>query len=119
MNKEIKEILDYFKRSNKNRFGFEQDKLISYEEAQILLDYITNLQEENETLKAKLDIGKTCGFCTYYKYKQRIDKAIEYIETHKVMTQGHYNGREWVYQYFELTCEPNDLLNILKGSVKE
>ena len=50
MKDEIKEILDklleYFKESNINDFGYEKDKLISYEEAQILLDYITNLQEK-------------------------------------------------------------------------
>ena len=46
MKNEIKEILDYLKRSNKNLFGYEQDKIISYEEVQLLLDYITNLQKE-------------------------------------------------------------------------
>lgn len=55
MNNETKEILnkllEYFKESNINDFGYEKDKLISYEEAQILLDYITNLQEEVEDLK--------------------------------------------------------------------
>ena len=47
MKNEIKEILDYLKRSNKNLFGYEQDKIISYEEVQLLLDYITNLQKED------------------------------------------------------------------------
>lgn len=51
MTEEIKEILDYLKRSDKNKFGFEQGKLIDYEETQLLLDYITNLQQENEKLK--------------------------------------------------------------------
>ena len=50
MKEETKEILnkllEYFKESNINDFGYEKDKLISYEEAQILLDYITNLQQE-------------------------------------------------------------------------
>jgi len=40
----IKEILDYFKRSNKNKLGFEQDKIITFKEANQLLDYITNLR---------------------------------------------------------------------------
>ena len=55
MSEEIKEILnkllEYFKKSNINDFGYEKDKLISYEEAQIILDYITNLQEELEEEK--------------------------------------------------------------------
>ena len=46
MKDKIKEILDYFKREDKNQLGFNQDKLLSYEEAKLLLDYITNLQEE-------------------------------------------------------------------------
>lgn len=48
MKDEIKEILEYYKRTNKNHFGYEQDKIITYKEAHLLLDYITNLQEENE-----------------------------------------------------------------------
>jgi hypothetical protein len=59
MTEEIKEILnkllEYFKESNINDFGYEKDKLISYEEAQILLNYITNLQKENEKLKEELN----------------------------------------------------------------
>lgn len=45
MNEEIKRIIDYLKKSDKNKFGFEQGKLIDYEETQLLLDYITNLQQ--------------------------------------------------------------------------
>ena len=54
-NKEIKETLDYLKESNKNRFGFEQDKIIEYKEANQLLDYITNLQKENEDYKSRCE----------------------------------------------------------------
>lgn len=50
MSEDIKEILEYYKRSNKNKFGYEQDKIITYKEAHLLLDYITNSQEEIERL---------------------------------------------------------------------
>ena len=48
MNEEIKKILDYFKREDKNQLGFNEDKLLSYEETTNLLDYITNLRQENQ-----------------------------------------------------------------------
>ena len=56
MSEEIKEILDYLKIEN-GTIGSE----LSYEETHLLLDYITNLQEENEM------------------YKKELEKAIEYI----------------------------------------
>ena len=43
------------------------------------INYITELQQENKILKAKLEIGKTCGFCPYYDYKSRCKKANEYV----------------------------------------
>ena len=58
MNKETKEILDYLKISDKNKFGFEQGKLIDYEEVQTLLDYITKLQQENDSLKKQINERK-------------------------------------------------------------
>ena len=86
MKDEIKEILDkllkYFKESNVNDFGYEQDKLISYEEAQILLDYITNLQEELEEEK---------------RIEQEDLKTIQELEeklnnlTHTIFTGRNYN----------------------------
>ena len=105
MEDEIKEILDYFKESNKNRLGFEQDKIISYKEANQLLEYITNLQEEikewvmifdtfskrpyaRKYLKEKkieLNNNKIIGldsemiYKDYYKLKQINEKIIEYL----------------------------------------
>lgn len=48
MNDEIKEILDYMKKeSNYKHLSFNASKL--------LLDYITNLQQENEDYKSKVE----------------------------------------------------------------
>jgi hypothetical protein len=79
MNNSIKEILnkllEYFKESNINDFGYEKDKLISYEEAQILLNYIANLQKENQNLKNQLDfIGEQ---------NKHIDKLEKMIKDYK------------------------------------
>lgn len=54
MNDEIKEILDYFKRDDKNKFGFNQAKILNDDQAKQLLSYITNLQQENESLRARI-----------------------------------------------------------------
>ena len=87
----------------------EKDFALCIEQWKQLLVYITNLQQENETLKAKLEIGKTCGFCPYYDYKSRCKKAIEYI--HKYT----YNPSQTINDE-RLEVNPKYLLNILKGS---
>lgn len=94
----LNKLLEYFKKSNINDFGYEKDKLISYKEAQLLLDYITNLQEENERLKEKIDILKSnfeveIDDCEDYKkwyrdYKSRCEKAIEYIKQQDMKYYG-------------------------------
>ncbi len=63
-----------------------------------ILDYITNLQEENKRLKkaVKENVIATCNTCEWfgvcphsykeYDYKAQIDKAIEYIINHTQST---------------------------------
>jgi hypothetical protein len=48
----LNDLLRYLKESNKNSFGYENDKLISYKEAQILLDYIKKLKKEIKEIKS-------------------------------------------------------------------
>lgn len=43
-------------------------------------DYIKELEQENEQLKAMLNIGKTCLFCPYYIYKSKLKQQNELIE---------------------------------------
>ena len=75
MNNEIKEILDRLERIDHKEYscGFEfadsgsfDEDCRCFEERKKMADYITNLQQENERLKAK------------------IDKANEYINKHPV-----------------------------------
>lgn len=61
MNKEIKEILDNIK--NKYEDYYVQD-IVSGNNLKQLLDYITNLQQENEQLKEK--IKDADEFCDRY-----------------------------------------------------
>lgn len=106
MNNDIKEILDYYKKDNEK---YEKNMLNSFNKKQletafnksyqryknhkILLDYITDLQEENDELRKNQRFHKKLGndyiFClegdkeTYkdmvLMYQERIEKAIEKI----------------------------------------
>ena len=115
MTEEIKEVLEDLRNKDNyiEDYGYDY-KIISIRDVSILLDYITNLQEENETFKAKLDIGKTCGFCPYYKYKQRIDKTINAIEILQeiIYQQPTDNGADDFYLLDKL----DGFKNILQGS---
>lgn len=89
MNNEIKEILKYLKNKNNTR----NTKILTTNETNILLDYITNLQKENERLK------------------QRIEKAVEYINhlSKEPNAFGHYGIHNDCAKW---------LLNILRGEDK-
>lgn len=136
MTEDLKEMLHCIEMNCKHNKCFGGIKL-DEEDCKLLLNYITNLQQlyenalkvnqnenkyrteleseyvllqqENETLKAKLEIGKTCGFCPYYDYKQRNEKAIEYIKnlSNEPNVFGHYG--------IDTECK-KWLLKILNGS---
>lgn len=58
MNKEIKEILAYFEKYVKISDMHDSEPMLNWKDLKIVLDYITNLQEENETLKEDLEVYK-------------------------------------------------------------
>lgn len=100
MNKEIKEILDKLKNHIE---GIRYANLTKYE-LRILLDYITNLEQENEIRQQ--DINNL----TYQlaKEKTRIDKAIKHIKEYCIDDEFYIN----------LTNKEKniiDVLNILQG----
>ena len=75
MTNEIKEIIEALKPHND--IVKEYPLTLSIEEQKILLDYITNLQEENEHLdKVNCQLRKKINNDIY---KQRIDKTLDYI----------------------------------------
>ncbi len=81
MNDEIKEILDFYERM------FKQNEMIMcLSKMKILLDYITNLQEENKRLKEnKLTPDELVNLLNQElvrqnkDYKEKFDKTIEYL----------------------------------------
>ena len=92
MTEEIKEILQEVNKIIDNTSYNEDITYFEVSHISKLLDYITNLQQENEKLKEQLQnkgIIKTCENCEWfgtcphsyreYDYKSRCEKAIEYI----------------------------------------
>lgn len=115
MNKEINEIITQLKTAMDFKdSSLPMNYLIKIEYINKLLDYIANLQQENEELK-KLNenASKVCVAEHRYgvdkaeearDYKSRCDKAIELI------VRVAYGGNESYYM-----DKMFDLLNILQG----
>ena len=72
-------------------------------------DYITNLQEENKTLK---ELNVCVGCNNNPDYKTRIDKAIEYLKNNACFSDKYFCDDLDTYE-----CK--ELFNILQGSDKE
>jgi hypothetical protein len=83
--------------------SLEYEFPLSFNERKQLLNYITNLQEENKRLKDYLKImekGKDNNLHRFLDYKQRIDKAIE-----KTILWGEILDKDF----------QKELLDILRG----
>ena len=141
MNDEIKEILDYLTKfindkEEITKYGCE----ISVKQAKQLLDYITNLQQENERLKSELECYENGVYFSskvdelerenerlkiqvsareeLYEYSQsRIEKAVEYIKKH--IEKCNIDGYEGKFDNFDIFTKPQKLLNILNGRSDE
>jgi len=118
MKDEIKEILDILQKCKDYD---DEVYLIKQHGAQILLDYITNLQEENKRLKEIVENlttmtasgdGKQIKNTAQFKLdicKQRIKKAVDLI-IEKIDYDDEYPG------YMQmLEVDYNDLLDILQN----
>lgn len=84
MNKEIKEILDKIKDGIGKFEEYDNNALLESDECEILLNYITNLQQENKELKKKITFNEKSRrkmqqslMEQIENYKSRIDKAID------------------------------------------
>ena len=105
----------------KIRQWYIDDDLIS------ILDYITNLQEENERLKnepltnkiSRIDSVVSNIYRENEDYKSRFDKAVEYMKT--IYFSLLSNNKNYNNLYIKLldTKQGNKLLNILEGVDKD
>lgn len=136
MTNEIKEILEALKPHND--IVKEYPLTLSIEEQKILLDYITNLQEEIKEWEYIQDIQDKREYRKryleerrkedptllypdydeiykkYYEQKQRIDKAVEYINKYEYQKYcpSPYEKDKYIMREEK---EGQDLLNILRG----
>ena len=120
MNKEIKEILDNFIKYKDEWFSCKY--ILKPKQCVMLLDYITNLEQENEDLKDYLDIFKLSNKTkqeTIDDFRKRVDKAIKYVEKSK-LNQLETNCKYLCIDYDTGNIEHLDeLLNILQRGDKE
>lgn len=142
MNDEIKEILDYYKK-DAEKFEYlmkdyteEQLKTTfsknyqRYKNHKLLLDYITNLQQENEKNKEYTEFYKDMSdkwkdMSNMFKkscddYKSRCEKASEKI--HNIYFRIDFNNlcnATWVGIKLDVTSQGNELLNILQNGSEE
>ena len=115
MNNEIKEILAYFEEYVKTTDMHDSEPMLNWKDLKIVLDYITNLQQENERLKENaIHNDKVVDKAKWNEmiYKSRIEKAIDYITTEQLYTNYQW-GKS---QYVKIL---KDLLNILQGVGKD
>lgn len=138
MSEEIKEILKYYQKDidkfeyYMSDYNDEQLKTTfsknyqRYKNHKILLNYITNLQKENEKLKEEnkrifsrvnddeLLISNAMNYAELQDYKSRNKKAVEYIKSKKAIINTDYIR---IFDLFEIEEQgyTKDLLNILEG----
>lgn len=122
MKDDIKEILDKLK-DDKQMCSYCYYRIF-IDDRDKLLDYITNLQEENKELKLELSgyreaILRNDELLGLQNYKSRNEKAIEYINKNKhlsMFADCREPEEDWNYV---LEINPRDLLNILQGDDKD
>ena len=112
MKDEIREILRYLRIEN----GHCSSEL-SYEETHLLLDYITNLQQENEELNKMCELYSKSLYCAELTdYKSRIKKAVEYIKEH--IQKYDIDGSIGDFDEFDMLQTGNiiDVIKTLSGN---
>lgn len=100
LNNEIKEILDRMEELVKHKYDKEIHTYRLFDDVQDLLDYITNLEEENEMYAQLKD-----------EYEDIINKAIEYIELIQARSRANTLNEGYI--------NIDKLLNILQGEDNE
>lgn len=124
MKDEIKEIITEMQLRN-GRYIICKNEDISFSDedykAHLLLDYITNLQEENEysnycekKLREKIT-NLEYKITTLEDYKIRNEKAIEYIKKGNKHFKENYNEP---YEY-AFMVNADEIMKILKGKSDE
>lgn len=121
MNDEIKEKMTIGKAKKILRGFLAKDCYYDtplYYAIPYLLDYITNLQQENEKLLSEnITIKSVRNMVDETIYKSRCEKAVEYIKKH--IEKCNIDGYEGKFDNFDIFTKPQKLLNILNGDKSE
>lgn len=96
MNEVIQELEANATNSRENFCYISENKLLAMKELS-KRDYeeYKKLKQENDRLKSMLNIGKTCGFCPYYKIKEGNEKLIKYLEDKIKDTKKIVPNKQW------------------------
>lgn len=107
MNKEIKDLIEQLSICSVNDYNFE----IYGDDAKILDEYITNLQQENQQLKEKY----LNAVADYESEKSKNHNAIEHINKFEDI-KAYYSYEEDGYEEYNYDEDFKiDLLEILEG----
>ena len=109
MNDEIKEILESLDKIAKAEY-YPED-LLTYKECQLLLDYITNLQEENERLSVELNQN----MIERNNYLSRNEKAIDFVKKESKKCYSNQTNDNSTKVIGNFMWHTDKLLNILNG----
>ncbi|MBO7695235.1 MAG: hypothetical protein J6T10_21645 [Methanobrevibacter sp.] len=106
MTNEIKEILDYFENNvvSNSIYMLKLDT----NEAKLLLDYITNLQEENKQLKENnlsMQEEMSLRWNELDNLQQRIDKTDKFLEELISSTKGVINDYSYHKEHNKILIE--------------
>lgn len=126
MKEEIKEILDNIRKIIKSNRENDFNRIIyDCDSMEKLLDCITNLQEENKSLRTRIKTIKRRRKKQTHKkniYKSRNEKAIEYCNYNDESLytfEPDYDYEENMVDNYEPSNFREDLLNILNGGDEE
>ena len=116
MNDEIREI-ERVIIDVKRKLKFSPERrfveLFDKEDIKQLLEYITNLQQENKRLQQNnYDMQREMAMCW-----QRIKKAVDYIKKH--IQKYDIDSSMGDFDEFDMLTKPNYLLNILQNGSDE
>lgn len=116
----IKEILDYLQDKDNyiEELGVAYKRIhINNGDLKLLLDYITNLQQENQDLSRICELyGKSLYNAELTDYKSRIEKAVEYLDKHKIELSHSFDEPDCDYW---IATNPQDIIDILNGRSDE
>ena len=93
-----------------------ENDLLSRSQYKLLLDYITNLQEENKN-RISESLSYDLAKAKIKELEYKIDKAIEYIEKEKydIETTFRIKSKEFLQENVTSVVPSFKLLEILKG----